>query len=283
VIKIVDSTEENLNEMVSFYRNYFAPKDEICSKDYLTWLYLDNPYGKAKLFLFYEEGELVGSTALIPSKLNHNSENVYYAANVLVLPRAKNKLIFFLTIKSILKFLKENDAILIGHPNGKALPFWKKMKVNFFPTKKLSFLSKFSFFDTSIKVKQIFNVGELLDFKCSDKIGLPLNAKFYSWKFFNRNGCDYKKYILQDRNNNTIGFYITKKIFGPITLIVDYQFITTNENYLKYISFGTLIYSSNFEDEVSTQIPFGNKTLVCFISKKLPFSETNILLSSSDY
>jgi len=92
-IKIMGCNSSHLEHLVELGRTYYPIGHPILTKEFLNWLYLDNPAGPATLVFAEEGGCWIGLIALIPIILEYkgNLQKACFAVNVLTHPDHRTK------------------------------------------------------------------------------------------------------------------------------------------------------------------------------------------------
>ena len=95
-IKLLDCTEQLIDELIGFGELYYDKVSSNLNKQYLTWIYLENPYGSAKVCMAMNKDIIVGVIIYVPiflAKHNH-VQKAYFAMNVLTHPQYRGKNLF---------------------------------------------------------------------------------------------------------------------------------------------------------------------------------------------
>jgi hypothetical protein len=226
-------------------RAYYDENHPILSDDYLNWIYLENPAGKATLVLVEEDQIYIGVIALIPLVLqvNGKSQQGCFAINVLTHPEHRKKSLFVKMIKFAKTYLTEKNIWLLGHPNKNALPGWKRQKMQFKPELS-AYMPKFKWPFSSYKSTKITNVAQLEELPETfwqqqmpeDTVYLDNSLAFISWRYLNAPFSNYTINLIKHKNK-AVGLTITKSFKGPVQLMVHYtaynntidQVIRTNQ------------------------------------------------------
>jgi hypothetical protein len=143
--------------------NTYYPKGHpAVSRDYLRWLYLNNPSGSATLIVALENDLWIGVIALIPIALECEGvvQKACFAVNVLTHPDHRSKNSFVKMIKFARQILSGERVWLLGHPNANAIPGWRRQKMYFRAPLRL-LLAKFNWSPPFKRVRPINSLAEL--------------------------------------------------------------------------------------------------------------------------
>ncbi|MFA4905544.1 MAG: GNAT family N-acetyltransferase [Candidatus Margulisiibacteriota bacterium] len=102
---------------------------ELTNEDYLRWLYLENPAGKAIIMLAKDNNKVIGQVVFLPIKIRFRGKEITgsCAMNVLTDVTHRNKGIFaVLARKAFVEMQKSNIKVAYGLPNNYAYPTWIK-------------------------------------------------------------------------------------------------------------------------------------------------------------
>lgn len=228
------ASESNIEKLIALNKSYYKAGHQLLSADYLKWLYLDNPAGKARLILAKPtaggEDKVLGMLALIPISLRISNKDVlgYYCVNVLSHPDHRTKNIFVKLVREAKGSLSEEGTVLIGHPNSNAIPGWKRHKMNFLDALKPYALIPLSF--GNMFRQKISNPQKLAGFSFdeinwSEEEGLILvknSSEFIKWRYFD---CPSKQYaaFLEIENGIVKGIAVTTTYAKVFRLLVHYS------------------------------------------------------------
>lgn len=297
--KIVDATD--FNNLISLGITYYPANHPALTDSFLTWLYLNNPDGKATLVIAQEAELWIGIMVLIPITLEHSSgqlQNACYAINVLTHPDHRTKNLFIKMISHAKKFLQEQNVWLLGHPNANAIPGWKRQKMQFREPLQL-YINKFSPFTGTHKERiknfeQLNNISKefLAELTFKTEAHVKYTAEFISWRYLD---APHKKYHIFSvyKKNKLLGLYVTRNFKIGVDLLID--FITPSvSNYaalLGSIYKPTLLMLPNFNNAqpevlkacwklpVKREFPFFVTTWI----KEDTFDMSSITLAASDF
>lgn len=132
-IVVTEAGWDDFDAIVGLNRTYYPARHYLLDRNYLEWLYLLNPAGKARLVFAKESGVLIGMLALIPIDMLIGKQQLKacYCVNVLSHPEHRNKHIFNKLIRKTREVLQQDRTILLGHPNRNARPGWRRQKMTF--------------------------------------------------------------------------------------------------------------------------------------------------------
>ncbi|NQU17139.1 MAG: GNAT family N-acetyltransferase [Candidatus Saganbacteria bacterium] len=106
-------------------------ESDLSSREFLNWQYLDNPAGKAIVWLAKENDNntIVGQVVFLPMRFNFRGKEILgaCAANVLIDVKFRNKGVFaILARKAVAQIKNSSIKFIYGLPNNLAFPTWIK-------------------------------------------------------------------------------------------------------------------------------------------------------------
>jgi len=217
---------KSIKDILELSLSYYPKESPNISEEYLYDLYLKNPLGPAMGCYCYEHPKLIGFMALIPVLLSAKNKPrlSYYCVNVLSHPQHRNKNIFISLINVANEFLKKEQSILIGHPNKKAIPFWKRKKMSFqddiIPG---VILPKFFNKTKRLNLKNFEYIISNEFWSCikeNDSNLVKHTREFFKWRHFNR--MKQHDVFAIYHNEKVVGLVAYKKIVLGVYLLVDF-------------------------------------------------------------
>lgn len=219
----------HMEPLIRLGRSYYPTEHPALSKDFLKWLYLDNPSGPATLIVAQEEEVWIGLIALIPIVLECQGklQNACFAVNVLTHPDHRTKNLFMKMIKFSRQVLVEQGIWLLGHPNVNALPGWKRQKMSFRDSLHL-YLVKFNWMLPAMNIRTIDSLDQLRELSSGfwesltekPDIHVKYTPEFIVWRFLDN---PHRKYVVSsvESNGKLLGLRVTRRFKGPVDLMVD--------------------------------------------------------------
>lgn len=219
-IKHVLANKDVIDEVIGLGKTYYNEGSELLNGKYLSWLYLDNPNGQAKLVCSYANDLLVGVIALIPFNcyISGDLRSGYFASNVLTHPSYRGKNLFIKMIRYSQTILHDEQSFLAGHPNDSALPGWKRTKMNF----GAPLFSCITLRKPGTKVVELSEeYSSMLDvlydeirYNQEKHLHLP-SIDYLKWRY---NDCPTKKYkvclVIDKKTNKPLGLKVVRLIRG---------------------------------------------------------------------
>lgn len=302
--QLLDCTEQMINELIQFGQLYYDKASLNLNKEYLKWLYIDNPNGQAKVCIIKNENMIVGVIIFIPIYLGCTEfiQKAYFAMNVLTHPQYRGQNLFGLMIAHSKDFFSKEGYWLLGHPNKNAIKGWARAKMQFRrPLKvylsKFSLLSLFGKIGSSTLIKNNEDLKNIPDefwrkvSKSYNSIHVLFSHEFISWRFINAIEKGYKVKLIK-KDSETIGLLISKKYKFGFDLLIDVIAEPTNViTVMKYLRVPTLILRAEYGgiNELwgtsCWKLPF-KKELPFFVSnwvESIDFDCSCISLASGDF
>jgi GNAT superfamily N-acetyltransferase len=208
---------------------YFPADDRLLTERYTQWLYADNPHGPAQAVIAQEDGRWIGFMAMIPVQLIRRGASLkgYYVVNVLVHPEHQGRFIFGKLIAQAKELIRLEGAVLMGHPNDLALKAWQRAKMQFhtplqpFMLKAGSWFSKLGAQDVkAAQQAEPFLSHWHLPENQSNTWNVHLTVDYLNWRYLTHPTNTYRIRLVGDPGGHK-GLFITKKIKGPVHLLVD--------------------------------------------------------------
>ena len=188
--------------LFDLFSEHFPPHDKVLSKTYSEWLYLNNPFGPAKIVTAKEEedGCWLGFLAMVPVSLARRDEvrTGYFVVNVLVQRKQRGKNIFGMMIEKAIEYVKTERAILMGHPNSMAYGAWQRAAMRFQPPLKSYFvIPKIIQWNTSVmEVRKVSGLEQLINGlneqgRKSQEWQVVLSVDYLEWRYLRHPTNDY--------------------------------------------------------------------------------------------
>lgn len=299
-ITLLTANYAHFQKFKKLCKMHYVEGHPVFNDEFLSWIYLENPAGIAKLIVASEGDEWIGVMALIPIVLECDEpQSAYFVIHVLTHPEHRKKNLFVKMIRFARDELSNQGVWLLGHPNASAKPFWKRQKMEFRDSLFIYFAKiriPFSGYKES-RIKSFNQLKQLpeefwKELSRISNVHIKYSPEFIAWRFLD---APHKEYIVTsvEKNGNLLGLRVTRRYKGPIDLMIDC--IGTKEamgDLLKSAYRPTLIMhsgvgsseeailSSSLRIPVKREIPFFVTTWQC---KELDFDVTGITLAASDF
>ena len=220
---------EHLHQLKELGATYYPMGHPALTDAYLSWFYLDNPAGPASLVVAHENGVWIGLIALIPIRLltQGQDQRACFAVNVLSHPDHRGKNLFVKMIRCAKERLSQQGVWLLGHPNGNALPGWKRQKMEFQAPLRLRLVRPAWPF-SGLQLKTLTSVEELHRLSADvwrsgsqrADTHVPSSAEFMAWRFISAPHRQYR-IVAVYRRQKILGLRVTRRFKGPVDLMVD--------------------------------------------------------------
>jgi GNAT superfamily N-acetyltransferase len=266
--------QEMMPKLIELLATFFVPGDRLLDPEYHNWLYLKNPFGRAKIVYMETDERWAGVMALVPVKLRCGAEviSAYFAVNVLVDPAFQGRNLFSRMITVACDFAKAEDVSLLGHPNAAALKFWQRKKMHFLdelrPAIALPSLARWRFScRRAYDIQSLHRTAHLLDEMAGETQQWKVAAtpEYLAWRFIQHPSNSYRVTIA-DRHGEACGIQVTKRLKPGVHLLIDqYATASTKSDLLKYLPIVTLCFVSD-EQLSGGRIPLRRLPL----KKKMP-------------
>jgi GNAT superfamily N-acetyltransferase len=220
-----------LTPLLNLFSEHFEPHDKVLSKTYSEWLYLNNPFGPAKIVTATEkeDGRWLGFLAMVPVCLARRDEvrTGYFVVNVLVQREQRGKNIFAMMIEKAMEYVKTERAILMGHPNSMAYGAWQRAAMRFQPPLKSYFvIPKIIQWTTAIhKVGKVSGLEPFINVlneqgRKSPEWQVALSADYLEWRYLRHPTNDYCLRAINVKKD-PVGFIVAKKINASMNMLID--------------------------------------------------------------
>jgi len=126
--------EISVSRLLELFASYHPERHLLRRADYLEWLYVHNPHGRAKLAVVVEpDGSYSGVSALVPFRTVVGNETIgtRYILNVLVHPAQRGRNLFFHMMTAAVAEAHKHGEWAIGHPNHASYPVCVKTNMTF--------------------------------------------------------------------------------------------------------------------------------------------------------
>ncbi len=190
---------------------------------FFEWEYLQNPVGKAKIFIAKDKHKIIGKYSLTPHLLIENKQYYYIwrIQNVMIDPDYRKQGIFF-ELMSYAHDLQHwtNQDVFWGFPNQNSFPYFQKYgfevqntytfwvhEGDAFPSKSnTNYLVKeesdFSFFTNEIFLS--FYENE------ENSINLVKDKNYLTWRYIDKKDAKYEIYTIRQKED-IVGYFVLKK------------------------------------------------------------------------
>ncbi len=216
-------------ELTALFSEQFASDDRLLSVVYSEWLYLKNPFGLAEIVTAEQDGSWLGFMALVPIGLARQDEvkRAYFVVNVLVHPKQRGNNIFGVMIDKAIEYVKDQRAILMGHPNSMAYGAWERAAMHFQPPLKSYFVMP-KIVQWNATVHEVGKVSELGQFinqfneqgHKSREWQVILTEDYLEWRYLQHPTNDYCLRAI-NVNKGTVGVIVTKKVRTSLNMLID--------------------------------------------------------------
>jgi GNAT superfamily N-acetyltransferase len=220
-----------LTSLFKLFSEHFEPHDKVLSKTYSEWLYLNNPFGPAKIVTATEkeDGPWLGFLAMVPVYLARRDEvrTGYFVVNVLVQRKQRGKNIFGMMIEKAMEYVKTERAILMGHPNSMAYGAWQRAAMRFQPPLKSYFvIPKIIQWTTAVhRVRQVSGFEPFINVlneqgRKSPEWQVVLSADYLEWRYLRHPTNDYSLRAINVKKD-PVGFIVAKRIHASLNMLID--------------------------------------------------------------
>ena len=216
--------------LFDLFSENFSPHDKVLSKSYSEWLYLNNPFGPAKIVTAMEEedGRWLGFMAMVPVCLTRRGEvrTGYFVVNVLVQRKQRGKNIFGMMIEKAMEYVKTERAIIMGHPNSMAYGAWERAAMHFQPPLKSYFvIPKFVEWNTSVlEVRKVSGLEQFIKVfneqkRQSQDLQVNLSEDYLEWRYLRHPTNRYRLRVMNIKD--PVGFTVSKKVHANLNMLID--------------------------------------------------------------
>jgi GNAT superfamily N-acetyltransferase len=219
--------------LLNLFSEDFPPHDKVLSRSYSEWLYLNNPFGPAKIVTAKEDedGRWLGFMAMVPVRLTRRGEvrTGYFVVNVLVQRKQRGKNIFGMMIEKAMEHVKTERAIIMGHPNLMAYGAWERAAMHFQPTLKSYFvipIPKFAQWNTSVlEVRKLNGLGQFIKMfneqrRQSQELQVILSEDYLEWRYL-RHPTNHYRLRAVSIKQDPVGFTVSRKVHANLNMLID--------------------------------------------------------------
>ena len=236
IVSVDDFSVSQLDAIFGLFSSYFKQDDKLLTKSYSEWLYGKNPAGLARMVFALDEGRLIGFMGLIPVHLARLNDRTlaYYVVNVLVHPAFHGKHIFGRMITAAKDLARNEDTVLMGHPNSLAIVSWKRAKMHFqAPLKPHLVLPRLP--QRGTRIRNIERVSDLESFWAmlsaqtfnSEFWSLAVSSEYLEWRYISHPINKYNIRSLEVKGKSA-GFTITRNLRFGVNLLIDFFSVDGN-------------------------------------------------------
>jgi len=220
------------SSLAELFSEHFAPHDKVLSKTYSEWLYLNNPFGPAKIVTAKEEedGPWLGFLAMVPVSLARRDEvrTGYFVVNVLVQRKQRGKNIFGMMIEKAMEYVKTERAILMRHPNSMAYGAWQRAAMHFQPPLKSYFVIP-KIIQWNAVVLQVRKISGLEQFikvfneqtQKSQEWQVILSEDYLEWRYLRHPTNSYCLREMKIKGDH-VGFIVSRKVRANLNMLIDH-------------------------------------------------------------
>lgn len=274
-VSVRDFTAVDLQAAIKLGQSYYPTDSPCLNREYLQWLYFQNPHGTATLVVAQIDDEWAGMTALIPVRLRRGTEvaRARYAVNVLSHPAHRTKNIFVKMISAMKLHLSGSDELLIGHPNAAAVPGWKRQKMEFrddlypcvvLPNLKLGGHKWQRLSDPRAIARVKFGADTGETFR------IDHDSDYVTWRYLRAPHRAYNVYVSNGHGGFGTEMIVTRRFRAGTTLCVDW----TSDGALKN-GLGFAPYLAMLPLQVRNKVIESRRGVALGDGKKIPFFATS--------
>jgi hypothetical protein len=217
--------------------SYFPESHELRRADYLEWLYVHNPHGRAKLAVIVEpDGSYSGMTALVSFRVVLGNETIGTRCilNVLVHPAQRGRNLFFHMLTAAVAEAHKHGEWIIGHPNDASYPVCIKANMKFragtnllvrppgFGGRLRGYRCVWQARDSDNHLMG-YDFGTLAEWRRS--IGHPVllaDKEFLCWRYTRHPTRSYRLYFRFEEGRLT-DYFVARRYYIGFNLAVDWQ------------------------------------------------------------
>jgi len=228
-VEAVDSAL--ISQISQFGRTCLGHEDASFADEYLHWLCLENPRGRAIAVIARLSGEVVGVALLIPMFLTHDHllTRVNFVVNVLTHPEHRKRRLFSRIIDEARSFCVSRGEWLMGHPNAAALPGWIRGGMSFQPPLvPLIAAPSLARGARSLRLRSEQDLREVLPAVlqgaevASGQVGIQRDVDFMIWRFLARPGVDHRLVVSRGKGGEVSGFSVSRRFRYGLDLVLDF-------------------------------------------------------------
>jgi hypothetical protein len=229
VVTIGEYDTSSFDKLVDLFASYFPIGDKLLSREYTEWLYLKNPCGSAKVVIVDDDGRWSAFMAMIPVNLVSNGEPLlgYYVVNVIVHPEHQGRFLFGKMASEAKKYVVENNAVLMGHPNFLAIKTWQRAKMVFQPELRpylfvpgwIGFHYTVDEINSANQLAEVFPVGSPYAGQ-TNSVTQVVDRDYIQWRYLDHPVNKYRVQLLRHRGQ-PCGLMISRRIKFVFSLLLD--------------------------------------------------------------
>ena len=227
----------SVQRLLELSASYYPEGHQLRRADYLEWLYVHNPHGRAKLVVIIEpDGSYSGMTALVPFRvvLGNQTIGTRYILNVLVHPAQRGRNLFFHMMTAAVAEAHKHGEWAIGHPNDASYPVCIKTNMKFragtnllvrppgFGGRLRGYRCVWQAGDSDNHLMG-YDFGTLAEWRRS--IGHPVllaDEEFLRWRYTRHPTRSYRLYFRLEKGRLT-DYFVMRRIYIGFNLAVDWQ------------------------------------------------------------
>lgn len=237
-ILVFEAGLEHLDMLMELGRHHYPAGHPALDPRFLTWFYLRNPAGPARLVVAREGAQWIGLIVLIPVPLqvDGQAQRACFAVNVLTHPAHRGKNLFSKMIGAAREVLVAEGTWLMGHPNGNALPGWKRQKMQFRPPLKL-FMARFALPFSGIRAHPVRTLEHLQALSATlwdntaTGASLCRSPQWLHWRFLEPPHRQYDMRAITECGR-MLGLRVTRRFKPGVDLMVDWVAMPEDESRL---------------------------------------------------
>jgi Acetyltransferase (GNAT) domain len=229
--------EISLQRTLELSASHYPEGHPVRRADYLKWLYLDNPHGRAKLVVtLAPNGSYSGVTALVPFRAVLGSETIgtRYILNVLVHPAHRGRKLALEMATTAVAEAHEHHEWAIAHPNEASYPVFLKTNMKFRAGAKLlvrppgvgaRVRGYHRVWQTGESASQITGYGFDLLAEWRRSIEHPVllaDEEFLRWRYMRHPVYSYRLYFRAEEMRVT-DYFVARRFRTGVDLAADWQ------------------------------------------------------------
>lgn len=226
-VSVLEANAQLLVRFAEFARRADPGSGVRFQNEYLVWLCLSNPAGRARVVLAELSGTIVGGMILVPVPmvLNNLPVSAWFVANVLTDPAQRKLGLFSTMISASKEFASTCNGWLVGHPNQAALKGWQRAQMSFQPdlVPRLVWLSWPSRMAREVPIgewhKGYSDAGVALVASAGASLDIRRSPDFMEWRFIARPDVEYR--VLVHETEVGACFFIVRSWRLGMDLLVD--------------------------------------------------------------
>jgi len=223
-------TMSDFNDLTALFSREFSQTDRLLSQTYTQWLYIENPFGPARIVTAVKEGAWVGFLAMMPVILarRQGPRLAYYVVNVLVDNTHRGQNIFGEMIGIAAGQARSEEALLVGHPNEAAYGAWRRAGMHFQEPLRLRFVWGDCAQSCGLTLDEIVDGPEFSrlieaynkETESTSKFRIILSSQYINWRYRAHPTTRYRVRLLCE-SGKPVGLIATKRLRPAIHLWLD--------------------------------------------------------------